>query len=123
MAQWILKPNGSVVPRRTVRPLRTEEVHSPIEIKKREIFDALIRQELGNSWIHKSSTIEETGVDDDPWEEYHDNEQFQVNIPDIEEAVDASGKLINQQPAYDKVLNMEVQMQFNDAVQNGVVKR
>ena len=27
-AQWVLKPNGLVVPRRSVRPLHQSEVHS-----------------------------------------------------------------------------------------------
>ena len=49
MSQWILKSNGKVVPRRTLRPLRKEEIHSPVEEKKREIFNALIRKKLGNS--------------------------------------------------------------------------
>ena len=37
--------------------------------------------------------------------------------------MDASRKLINQQPAYDQMLNAEVQMQVNDTMQTGVVKR
>ena len=44
MAQWVLKANGKVVPRRTVRPLHVDELHSPQEIKKRETFDALIER-------------------------------------------------------------------------------
>jgi hypothetical protein len=49
MAQWILKENENVVPRRTVRPLQVDEVHSPTEIKKREIFDDLIERIWGTS--------------------------------------------------------------------------
>jgi hypothetical protein len=37
MAQWILKANGNVVPRRTLRSLNTAELHSPTEAKKRTI--------------------------------------------------------------------------------------
>src|SRR5210317_1924766 len=44
MCQWILQSNGEVVSRRTVRPLRTEEIHSPDEEQKRRLFDSLIRQ-------------------------------------------------------------------------------
>lgn len=43
MAQWVLKCNGNVVPRRTLRPLSVDELHSPTEIKSREIFDTLIQ--------------------------------------------------------------------------------
>ena len=42
MAQWILKANGNVVPRRLLRPLHVDELHSAVEIKKQETFDALI---------------------------------------------------------------------------------
>ena len=123
MSQWILKSNGKVVPRRMVRPLRVEEKHSPVEEKKRQIFEALIRRKLGNSCIHKPSEIKMSGADDEEWEEYHDDQQFQANIPDIEEAVDANGRLINQQPAYDWILNTEVQLQVENSVQTGKVKR
>ena len=34
MAQWILKVNGRVVPRRSLRPLKLDEIHNPVEIKK-----------------------------------------------------------------------------------------
>ena len=47
MAQWILKANGRVVPRRSLRPLKVDEIHSPVEIKKREVFDKLIERRLG----------------------------------------------------------------------------
>ena len=50
---------------RTVRPLRIEEKHNPVEEKKRQIFDALIRRKLGNSWIHKLSEIKMSGADDE----------------------------------------------------------
>ena len=30
MAQWILKANGRVVPRRSLRPLKVDEIHSPV---------------------------------------------------------------------------------------------
>ena len=60
-----MKPNGRVVLRRTVRPLRKEEIHSPVEENKREIFNALIRKKLGNSWVHRPADLGNTGVDDD----------------------------------------------------------
>ena len=50
MAQWILKANRNVVPRRSIRPLHVGEIHSTFGIKKREAFDALIE------WRHAIST-------------------------------------------------------------------
>ena len=47
MAQWILKAIGKVVPRRPLSPLKVDEIHSPVEIKKREVFDELIQRRWG----------------------------------------------------------------------------
>ena len=34
MAEWILKANGRVAPRRSRRPLKVDEMHSPVESRK-----------------------------------------------------------------------------------------
>ena len=47
MAQWILKANGRVVPRRSLKPLKVDEIHSPVEIKERQVFDRLIERRWG----------------------------------------------------------------------------
>jgi hypothetical protein len=49
MCQRILKANGKVVPRRSVRPLQTAKLHSPSELKKRQVFDELIERRHGTS--------------------------------------------------------------------------
>ena len=68
MCQWILKPNGQVVPRRSVRPFHTNEIHVPIEKKKRDIFDKLIYKKWGHSinLLNKYIKIED-------FYEYEDN--------------------------------------------------
>ena len=48
MAQWVLKANGQVLPRRTARPLKFEEKHDPVETNKRSIFDVLIETICGD---------------------------------------------------------------------------
>ena len=53
ISQWILKSNGRAVPTRTLWPFRTEELHSPVEVKKREMFGVLSRRKLQNTWIYK----------------------------------------------------------------------
>jgi hypothetical protein len=49
MAQWTLKANGKVVPCRSSRPLKVDEIHSLTELKKREMFDKLIEKKWGKS--------------------------------------------------------------------------
>ena len=69
MAQWILKGNGNVVPCRTSRPLKPEEIHSPEEAAKRKLFDGLIERRLGTSMnppiIIKNDDDEDTSSEGD----------------------------------------------------------
>ena len=62
MAQRILKENGRVVPRRSLRPLKVDKIHSPVEIKKRELFDEQIERRWGSpiapSNIQKQNVFE-----------------------------------------------------------------
>jgi hypothetical protein len=118
MAQWILKSNGNVVPRRTMRPLQTDELHSPEEQKKRESVDALIERRWGTS-INPPNIS--TPTDNEEWEEYEDEDEPARIIPNIEDTVDARGRLLNQQPAYDRLIHAEVQLQLGDEVTSGTV--
>ena len=89
MSQWILKPNGNVVPRRTCRPLNTEELHSPEEKRKREIFDKLIEKRWGNPMTPSKSNVkeQETNIDDyeDTYVEYEDKEEIPQITPEVNE--------------------------------------
>ena len=92
MAQWILKANGKVVPRRTLRPLSVEDLHNPIEVKKREVFDSLIKKRWGDSIT--PPPVSKSMADD--WEEYADEIEEPRKIPDIEDIVDKKGNLLDQ---------------------------
>ena len=56
-------------------------------------------------------------------ERYEDEDEPARPIPDIEESVDANGRVLNQLPAHDRLLNAEVQLQHDDRVTTGKVKR
>ena len=120
MCQWVLKANGSVVPRRTVRPLQVAEIHSPIEIKKRKVFDELIERRHGTSinppkpaTAKPDSDVDETVAPDESEDE---------GIPEVEDVVDSTGKVLDQQPLYDKMINAEVLLQLDDKMVMGKVK-
>ena len=49
MSQWVLKQNGQIVPRRTMRKLTPEELVRESEIRKRSNFDKAIKEMYGNS--------------------------------------------------------------------------
>ena len=121
MAQWILKANGNVIPRRSSRPLKTDEIHSIDEQKKREIFDGLIERRWGTSINPPPNSDKENQLDD--FEEYEDEDEMARIVPDIEDTVDNNGKLLNQQPAYDRILNSEVSLQIGEEMSVGKVTR
>jgi hypothetical protein len=126
MAQWILKANGYVVPRRSSRPLKVDEIHSATELKKRQIFDGLIERRWGTSINPPILPLQnpiEGDLEDNDFEEYEDNDEPKRTVPDIEDMVDANGKLLNQQPAYDKILHSEVSLQLGESIAVGKVTK
>jgi hypothetical protein len=122
MAQWILKVNGKVVPRSSSSPLKVDEIHSTIEIKKRTVFDGLIERRWGTS-INLPKQTDAEDLDDNGLEEYEDKDEPKQTVPDIEDTVDATGKLLNQQPAYDKILRSEVSLQLGENMTVGKVTK
>ena len=61
--------------------------------------------------------------DDDDFEEYKDENEAACIVPNIEDTVDANGKLLNQQPAYDKILHSEVSLQLGEDMSVGKVTK
>ena len=121
MAQWVLKENGLLVPRRSAHPFRQSEIDSPSEQSKHPAFDTLIERRYGNSIV--APTAPTVPVESfETSEPYEDDDQQQFTIPDIEDSVDSTGRLINQCPAYDRIINVEVQMQLDEKVMKRTVK-
>ena len=80
MAQWILKLNGYVVPRRILRYLHFYELHSPEEKKKWNIFGALIER----IWlISINQPPVSTTINDNILEEHEDKGESARIIPDM----------------------------------------
>ena len=116
MTSWILKLNGEIVARRTVRPLNDEEVRHPEEITKRKLFDASNERRHG-----PLVTPDKPLPDDHPLAEFlglEDVNDFDSSIPEVDELegpVDAAGNEFDQQPKYDKLISAEVKLpQGND---------
>ena len=112
MAQWILKVNGRVVPHCSVRPLHPGELTSPSEQSKRQSFDALIERRFGTS-INPPQQLNDSDGDSGDFknfEPYEDDDEAIWPEPEIEDTVDATGRLLNQSPAYDCMINMMLQL-------------
>ena len=93
--------------------------HSPSEQSKRQAFDALIERRYGNSIV--APTMPAEGCE--TTKPYEDDGQQQFTILDNEDSVDSTGRLINQCPTYDRIINAEVQMQLDKQMMKGTVKR
>ena len=55
------------------------------------------------------------------FEKYEAHEQQEQLTLEVEDIVDSTGKRINQQPAYDQIINAEVQLQLGEEMVNGKV--
>ena len=124
MSQWILKANGNVVPRRSLRPLTVAELNSPEEKERRKIFDKCIEKRWGTSISPpKQQEIDAADELHETWEPWEDDDEKPKTVPEIEDAVDANGRLLDQQPAYDRIINAEVMLQLGDDHQRAKVIR
>ena len=121
MCQWVLKANGKVMPRCTVWPLQTAEIHSPAQIKLCRDFDALIERRHGSA-INPPKPVADIKehLEGDDIDE--GTEEERGAIPDVEDIVDSTGKLLDQQPDYDKLINAEILLQLDDKMVMGKVK-
>jgi hypothetical protein len=98
MAQWYLKANGNVVPRRTVRSLTPDDLASETEIQKRVTFNELIKTRWGTS-VSPPTDEPEPSKDEYDFEEYADDDEQPLSFPDFDDPVDATGRAIDSQPA------------------------
>ena len=58
---------------------------------------------------------------EDVFMEHEDDEEEPRTTLDIEESVESTGRLLNQQPFYDRLINAEVEMQSGELMQIGRV--
>ena len=123
MTQWVLKSNGRIVPRRTVRPLLPQELapSNDIEQRKRQIFSDAIRQRYGDS----ISLPPEPDPDAATYVPYLDNDDETKPTPllDDEDPVDNQGRPISEQPLFDRLINAELSLPQGEEMQNARVLR
>ena len=117
MTNWVLTIKGTVIPRRTIRPLTPGElaVTNIAEVEKRAQFTAAIRSKLGNSLtLPDSKTSFPTLKDEFELDLYEDDEFTPVEIPPAE-IIDATGKPIYMQSLTDGLINAEVLLPIGDS--------
>eukprot|EP00957_Ditylum_brightwellii_P203527 15335063-Ditylum_brightwellii.AAC.1 len=120
MAQWAMKGSCNVMPRQTLRLLNVEELNNETEIRSCKLFDSMIERGWGLSIKPQPET---TPNDQDTYEEYEEEDEKTKSLPEIEETVDVNGTLIDQQPAQNRTIIAEVQLNIQDHITTGKVKR
>ena len=105
MSQFVLTSKGTVVPRRTLQKLTTEELYSPTEISKRKLFDQTMTTKLGNSISGPTNTKYKKFV------AYHDN-----HIPDNQnlsienDPVSIQGVSVFENPITDTFIDVQLRL-------------
>ena len=56
-------------------------------------------------------------------EEYEDEDDLKRTVPNIDDTVDANGKLFNKHPEYDNILCSEVYLQMGESMTVGRVNK
>ena len=117
MTRKILKDNGQVVYRSTVRPLTLDEMSDPVVTHQREAFNKKVLIKLGPKLI-KSEMASDPDLVDAITPEYElcvdDVDGEALPIPDIDDA---------DPDTYDQYVGAEVQLSHGNNVVTGVVKR
>ena len=106
------------MPRRTVRKLNKEELYSETENRKRQLFDAVIREKLGDSMTPIPSPTIQESRDDVEFVEYEDDKEKPCVIPEIDDDIDDLGEI----SAYDKMIHTQLQLQHGEAMMGARVK-
>jgi hypothetical protein len=109
-----------------VRPLQTAEIHSPSELKKRQVFDELIERRHRTSINPPKPKVKQHESSEEV--EYSKKVEFDTNddqafheVPETEDIVDSTGKILNQQPLYEKMISAEILLPHGDDMQMGKV--
>ena len=120
LSLWVLKSNGNVVPCRTVRALQLDELHIDTEKRKRDIFGALAERRWGSpmSTPNKDDADIRTDTEDNEIDDDEITSKWHIDIMD---SVDSQGTLMNQLPAYDRLLNAEIMVQAEEGQVSGKV--
>jgi hypothetical protein len=122
MTQSVLKSNGRIVPRRSLRPLRIDEINSDVEKNKRDAFDEAINAIHGDS-MSVPPKKDKSKPSDWSLDDFIDNDGEEVpkrSLPN--DPVDASGKAVFEQPFYDAMINAEVLLPQGEKMTSAKVK-
>ena len=98
-----------------------------VENKKRNVIDALIEKRMGTSINPPPTPEDRDPTTEDPTNENNldDDDEMDrpVESPNHEYILGSMGRILEQQPALDKIINAEVMIQNRDEMAMGKVTR
>jgi hypothetical protein len=114
----ILKKNGSVIYRSSVRPITKDEIQFPTEQKEREKFDIAIEEKFGPA-MNKDDFQNDPDYADivtPTYDCYEDDEVSPCKMPDIDNIKDDHGV-----DTYDQYVGAHVRVPIGDNIRSGKV--
>ena len=76
--------------------MRPDELHNPMEVKKRELFDKLIEKKWGTATTIYKADNQKSEDESESWKAYEDEFEKPRNFSECEDIVDHNGKLLSQ---------------------------
>ena len=97
-----------------------------MENKKRDVLDALIERRMGTSINPPPTPEDQDPTTEDPTNENNldDDDEMDgpVESPNHEDILDSMGRVLEQQPAFNKIINSEVMIQNRDEMAMGRIQ-
>jgi hypothetical protein len=120
MTRKILKQNGSVMYRSSVRSLTQDEIQSPTEQKERQEFDIAIEEKFGPAMDKDDFQTDPDYADvvTPTYDCYEDDEVSPSKIPDIDVI-----KEEHDVDTYDQYVGAHVRVPIGDEIRSGKVVR
>ena len=115
MAQWCLKANGKIVPRRSVVPLNTSQLNKNEEMLKQNVVTKCISKTYVGSINLPPFPIKMEDIYFVPYEDDGEKNTPQL-IPETE-AVDSTGLPFLKQSVTDRLLNNQVYLPQGGSIQ------
>ena len=116
MAQYVLTSKGTVVPRRTLRPLQPSELNTEVERRKRTSFDEIIRSRLGDAMSTPSKPLAPDYVP------YADGELDPPPIHEIDDdPIENDGTAVFEKPITDYLINAELRLPQGENLEHAKV--
>ena len=118
MSQSILKANGRIVPRRTVRPLLPAELAATnhVEKERRRKFDEAIKQRYGDALSLPDKPVSN-------FIPYEDDETEPMQMPSDEDPVDSEGRAVGEQSVFDRLIHAELTLPHEESHQFTAMKQ